>query len=477
MVLDKTQLNEENISSIFASMTRLLFDQLPVPINFVDADGRVIAINKAFLEFLNIDLEDIHQKRIADIDPTVRLPVVIKTGKAELGQRHKFKDGREVIVHRIPIFYEDKIIGGVGIILIDDLSYFYKQAIETDKLKELETIKISRAKDIYKAKYNFDHILTASELKKQCKRRAKNYSATDMTVLITGESGVGKELFAHSIHQESKRNQGPFITVNCAAIPESLLESELFGYSQGAFTGAKKTGQQGKFELANGGTIFLDEIGEMPLNTQAKILRVLQEKEVRRIGDSKNIPLDIRVIAATNAKLENAITEGKFRSDLYYRLNVLNLEIPGLRETPEDIPLLINHFTTLMFQEFGLYKKFPKKVVELLQAYEWPGNVRELKNIVERMTVNAENNEVSRSDVPKYVMAHKSVSNLNNKKDYAQDEVGSLKETLYNVEKNIILDTLKSCKYNKAKTANKLGIPRMTLYRKLKSYGIEDKNE
>lgn len=470
MLSDKMNLNEETISEVFASMTRLLFDQLPIPINFIDANGKVIIMNKAFLDFLGIKLKDIQGKPLTDIDPTVRLPIVVKTGKAELGQKHKFQDGREVIAHRIPIFYGEKIIGGAGIILIDDLSYFYKQAMEANTIKILETMKVNKAKDVFKAKYKFDDIITQSDIRIESKKRATNYSKTDFTVLITGESGVGKELFAHSIHQASNRSKGPFVSVNCAAIPDTLLESELFGYVEGAFTGAKKTGRQGKFEIANGGTILLDEISEMPLSLQAKLLRVLQEKEVRRVGDNKLIPLDVRVIAATNSKLERDIEEGKFRADLFYRINVLNLNLPPLRETKQDIPLLINHFITLMFQNFGIYKKFSEDVIEVLKMHEWPGNVRELKNIVERIAVNTEKNTVTLEDIPSYI-----VEKVNKIKFYEKSNSllqGSLKNTLGEVEKEIILDTLNVCHGNKAQTAIILGIPRMTLYRKLKSYGI-----
>ncbi|MDF2883795.1 MAG: PspF2, partial [Clostridiaceae bacterium] len=238
---------------------------------------------------------------------------------------------------------------------------------------------------MYKAKYKFEDIFTVSDCGKKCIETAKNYSKNDFSVLLTGESGVGKELFAHSIHNESNRKEGPFISVNCAAIPENLIEAELFGYEAGAFTGANKDGRIGKFELANGGTIFLDEIGDLPLSMQAKLLRVLQENEMVRIGGNHIISLDLKVIAATNCNLEEKIKEGNFREDLYYRLNVLNLNIPPLRQRKEDIPLLIDNFITKLYQKCGIYKKFSDESINVLTNYYWPGNIRELKNIVERI--------------------------------------------------------------------------------------------
>lgn len=465
-------INPNEITDIFVSMTSLLFNQLPIPINFIDADGKVIIMNQAFLDYLKIDLKDVKGKHLSEIDPSVRLPIVVKTGHAEIGQKHRFHNGRESIVHRIPLFYKDTIIGGAGIILIEDLNYLYEIAEENSLIKTLKVNKASKIADVYKTKYTFDDILTQSYLGEKSKDQAKVYATTDFPILITGESGVGKELFAHSIHSSSNRKSGPFIRVNCAAIPESLIESELFGYEKGAFTGAQSTGKIGKFELANGGTIFLDEIGDFPLGLQAKLLRVLQEKEIEKIGSNEIVQLDIRVIAATNYSLEDKVKENKFRQDLLYRLNVLNLNVPSLKDRRDDIPLLINHFITLMYQNFEIYKKFPDNIIEILKKYSWPGNVRELKNIVERIAVNANENIVKESDIPEYILEeinkNSSISNDNN----CKLKEGSLKNTLLEIEKRIIRDTLLKCNNNKAETARVLGIPRMTLYRKLKDIDL-----
>jgi len=463
-----TDISPDQITSIFGQMTSIIFDQIPIPINFLDAEGRVIVMNQAFLDFLGLELKDVEGKHLSEIDHTVRLPIIIKTGHAEIGHKHRFKDGRDVIVHRIPLFYNGVIIGGVGIILIEDLSYLHSLAMENKMIRNLEKNKPNKAADVYKSKYTFDDILTMSKAGKDLKTRAESYAKTDFPVLITGESGIGKELLAHSIHSSSSRKNGPFIRVNCAAIPETLIESELFGYEKGAFTGAQNSGKTGKFELAHGGTIFLDEIGELPINLQAKFLRVLQEKEMEKLGSNEIVNIDIRVIAATNSNLEDKIKANEFRQDLYYRLNVLNLNVPSLKERKEDIPLLVNHFITSMNQNFNIYKKFTEDIINILINYSWPGNVRELKNVVERIAVNASDEVVKKEDIPDYILQDFQKRSKCNDKITIKN--GSLKNTLAEIEKKIILDTLKECNHNQTETAQLLGIPRMTLYRKLKSF-------
>lgn len=452
------------LMNIFASMTSLLFDQLPIPINFIDKDGRVIIMNEAFLQYLNLDLDDVKGKHLSDIDPSVRLPIVVKTGVAEIGEKHRFHNGKSSLVHRIPLFHQKEVIGGVGIILIEDLNFFYELKEHQDRENRVSYQHSRKAADIYRAKYSFEHILTQSPLKKQAKESAKKYAANNLPVLITGESGVGKELFAHAIHQSSTRSHRPFIRVNCGSIPDNLMESELFGYTKGSFTGANKEGKVGKFELANGGTIFLDEVGELPVHLQPKLLRVLQEEEFERVGSNDILKLDVKVIAATNVDLGEAVGENSFREDLYYRLNVLNLHVPNLRDTPEDIPLLVNHFSTLMYQQLGSLRLFSPEVMEIFRGHHWPGNIRELKNVVERMIVNSEDDTLGRGHVPDYLLKD------HTKKNPPVQGDQSLREVLYQTEKRMILDTLEKCGGNKAKAAEKLGIPRMTLYRKLNAY-------
>ncbi|MDF2672048.1 MAG: PspF2 [Clostridiales bacterium] len=461
---------QNKVDKLLTTISPSIFNRIPLPINFIDEESKIIVMNQPFLDFIDVSIKDVVGKHISEVDPTVRLPLVLKTGVAEVGRKHKFFNGKEALVDRIPIFDNGKVVGGVGIILLDDLNNIElrNSIIHTINPKIPENIL-----QIYRAKYTFDDILSDSPLSKKCKSQAKSYAVTDLPVLITGESGVGKELYAHSLHNFSKRTNNSFVSVNCAAIPEHLIESELFGYESGSFTGASSSGKQGKFELADGGTIFLDEIGDLPLSMQAKLLRALQENQIEKIGSTKVINTNVRIIAATNCNLEEKVARKEFRSDLYYRLNVLNLYVPPLRERPQDIPLLIDHFITTFYQRYGIYKKFSQEIVGILMKYNWPGNIRELKNIVERLAVISPNDIVAKEYIPQYILeaSHRSAA-----KSYLplSSSKGSLNNILEEVEAQIILDTLKSCNHNKSQAADLLGIPRMTLYRKLKKMNLDD---
>lgn len=462
------------IDKFFNTIPSSLFNKLPLPINFVDSECRVIVMNEAFLDYLETPLTEVVGKHLAEIDNTTRLPIVLKSGIPEIGQKHVFQNGKESIVDRIPIFDGDEIIGAAGIIVLDDIeSLNNAKTIRNSIINSIKTTSRSNIKSTssnFKAKYTFDDIITQSSLIKHFKSRAHSFAATNLPVLITGESGVGKELFAHAIHNNSNRVSSSFVSINCAAIPETLIESELFGYEAGSFTGANKSGKLGKFELAQGGTIFLDEIGDLPLNMQSKLLRVLQENQIEKIGSSKSIDIDVRIIAATNYDLLKKVEEKKFRADLYYRLNVLNLNIPSLRERPEDIPLLIEHFRSSFHQKNGIYKGFSKEVISTLSNYSWPGNVRELKNIVYRLMVIATGEEVTKASIPVNILenSYKSMANSYNTSELLSEK-GSLNNILKEIELKIIEDTLNICDNNKSKAAELLGIKRMTLYRKLKN--------
>jgi len=284
-------------------------------------------------------------------------------------------------------------------------------------------------------------------------------------VLIRGESGTGKELLAHAIHNLSPRRSCPFVKVNCAAVPENLLESELFGYEEGAFTGAKKGGKPGKFEQAHGGTIFLDEIGDMPLKMQVKILRVLQEKEVERLGSTKTINVDVRVIAATNRNLERLINERKFREDLFYRLNVVNLEIPPLRERKEDIPLLADFLVKKLCKSLGIGEKnISQSTYNVLLRYKWPGNVRELENALERALNVIDSDIIQPEHLPYYI--RQSGNSL-------KDGVFNLKSIVEETEKETIKRALNADGGSSLEAAKLLGISKSTFYDKLAKYGIK----
>ena len=290
---------------------------------------------------------------------------------------------------------------------------------------------------------------------------------TNATVLILGESGTGKELVARAIHAHSPRAAENFVQVNCAAIPEELIESELFGHEKGAFTGATEK-KPGKFELADGGTIFLDEIGDMSLKTQSKVLRVLEEGEVQRVGSSKIIKVDVRVIAATNKDLKKEMKEGRFREDLYFRLNVVPLSVPPLRERKEDIPLLVNYFCERFSEENNFRRKrFSAEALELMMKYPWKGNVRELKNLVERLIILTDKEVIGPEDLPDYIYQDREVLLPDLRK------VKTLKEFREEAEKNFILYKLKMNNWNVSKTAREIDTPRSNLYKKLEQYGIK----
>ncbi len=309
-------------------------------------------------------------------------------------------------------------------------------------------------------------LIGSSDSMKELKNLIMKVSQNDATVLILGESGVGKEVIAKAIHRLSIRRKGPFIGINCAALPELLLESELFGYEDGAFTGARKGGKVGRLELAKGGTILLDEIGDLPLTMQAKLLRVLQEKEFTRLGGCQNIPLDARILAATNKDLKTMVTQGKFRADLFYRLNVLSVHVPSLRERKEDISALIGHFLHRIATE----KEIPAKIVtdealRLLLSYEWPGNIRELENTVERLVYICEGNVIRVTDLPAQIRQLGGSG-------AAEIIPGPLKEAVSRLEREMIIKALEATGNNRMKAASILGVPRATFYQKLKEYNI-----
>lgn len=323
-----------------------------------------------------------------------------------------------------------------------------------------------------KAKIAKDHeMIGTSEPIMNLKRQIEIAAPTSGWILITGENGTGKELVARSIHNLSKRQNKPFIEVNCAAIPEELIESELFGHEKGSFTGAT-TQRRGKFDQAHEGTLFLDEIGDMSLKTQAKVLRILQERKFERVGGSKTIEVDVRVIAATNKDLEEEISEGRFREDLYYRLNVIPFHVPPLRERRKDIPLLVNHFLAQFCRQEGRETKvMTDPAMECLVDYAWPGNVRELKNLIERVVIMTPDQPISRDFLPETFFDR-------NQKSKAEGQSKSLsvdtfREAKEEFEKEFLFHKLEENDWNISRTAEAVGIERSNLHRKIKTYGIE----
>ncbi len=310
-------------------------------------------------------------------------------------------------------------------------------------------------------------VIGESEKMLEVRDQAERVGPTEGWVLITGENGSGKEVLARMIHRLSLRKDAPFVCVNCAAIPEELIESELFGYEKGAFTGAEAR-KQGRFDLADGGTIFLDEIADMSLKSQSKVLRILQEQQFERVGGTRSVKVDVRVIAATNKDLEQEMREGRFREDLYYRLNVVPIHLPPLREREEDIPLFVDHFLAEFSARSRLAaKKMDPKAMAALARYPWPGNVRELKNLIERMVILSSGDTISLSDLPP------AVSGAKTEAEGGPYQFENLKEARAAFEREFIREKLKDNDFNVSRTAESIGMERTTLHRKIKSYGIE----
>lgn len=430
---------------------------------YVNKEGIIEMFSNAYADFLEINKEDAIGKHVTEVIENTRMHIVAKSGRPEIAQVQKIK-GRKMIATRIPVYANGKIVGAVGKVLFKDLDELHSLYVEINKIeKELNLYK-DEFKKLNMAKYDLDSIVSKSDIMRELKELTARAAKTNSNVLILGESGTGKELFAHAIHNNSKRKNFPFVKVNCGAIPFELLESELFGYEEGSFTGAKKGGKIGKFKAADGGTIFLDEIGDLPMNMQVKLLRVLQDKEIERIGSNYSEKIDVRVIAATNKDLEKMVSEGLFRLDLYYRLNVVSIKIPPLRERKEDIPILANYLIKKISEAENVrVDKILDETLEYLKKYDWPGNVRELENILERAINFLDRDVVIR---PQHLPSK--ITGISSYK-----EIKSLKSVLEEVEKQTIIDSLIIANGNKTLAANILDISRTSLYEKIMKYNID----
>jgi DNA-binding NtrC family response regulator len=411
-------------------------------------------INKMGVDLVITDLrmprmsgEDLLRKIIGAYP---RMPVIILTGHGTIETAVEAMRGGAVDFFTKPVD-------------LDRLSLVVRKALsDTDLYAEHERLKEEVQQ--LKARNRYDRIIGKSQKMVELMDTVSQVAPTKASVLITGESGVGKELVADAIHELSNRSKGPFIKVHCAALTASLLESELFGHEKGSFTGAVKE-KKGRFELADGGTIFLDEIGEIDAQTQVKLLRVLQERQFERVGGEKSITVDVRIVCATNRDLPKEIEKGNFREDLYYRLNVVHLDVPPLRERKDDIPLLMTSFLQQFNSENGRsIEAFSNQAKRALLGYEWPGNIRELRNCIESAVVLARTSIIEVEDLPVHIGKAQNTSSVSL-------EVGI---TLAEAEKQLIISTLASCAGNKTKAAEVLGIGRKTLHRKLQEYHIDE---
>ncbi len=458
-----------------------------------DKDGRITFANSTFCRNFHIsdptsvigltmeeimELGNTHITTIETASPTLRMYEVLKTGKAVLDwptliESYVHKDYHQVVFNDMfPTFADSEEVNGF---------------IEISRLQQQE-IRTLKKNIGLNAEYVFDDVIGNSPSIKHSIRLAKDFASNRGTVLITGESGVGKEIFAQSIHNYSSRSRGPFVALNCANFPAELIESELFGYVEGAFTGASKKGQMGKFELANGGTLFLDEIGELPYYFQSKLLRVLETWTITRVGGINEIPVDVRIIAATNRNLPEMIQAGLFRQDLYYRLQVLNLDLPPLRSRKEDIPLIAEHFLKIFAkQNSHTQKELTAEAKAELMAYDWPGNARELKNVMNRVDLLYRDEQITADTITAALFGSKAchVAATTESSQLASDEtalnptpltpeerINRCREDIDAAYIKLLREALTITHGNKKEAAALLGIARKTVYRLLEKYNL-----
>lgn len=439
-----------------------IMDNIDDVVMIIDKDTYIVYVNQAYERTFHRKSEQIIGKKLKNLEGDTTAVKVMKTGEPIVHQLEYLRSANvDSVGISFPLKYEGEIVGGVSV--FNNTAKYVELVSKLQRTKEMNRFLQEQLNDPATTQWSKEFI-TVNPHMKQVLGLAVKVARSEATVLIRGESGTGKEVMAKIIHYNSPKSEGPFIKVNCAAIPDNLLESELFGYVGGAFTGAKKEGKAGKFEMAQNGTIFLDEIGDMDINMQVKLLRVIQEKEVERIGGSKPIPLNVRIVAATNQNLEELIREGKFRQDLYYRLNVIEIKIAPLRQRKEDIPILVHH---LVKKITGEYVNVAPQVMQCFNNYDWPGNVRELQNVIEHACIMRNNNIIDIYSLPQYMQPMDASETIRR-----EESNYDLKEMTAILEKDLILEALKKFA-NKSIAIQKLGISRSSFYDKIKKYNID----
>lgn len=432
----------------------------------IDAEGRIAFLNRLSEEWFGLPPGGAKGRHVSEFYPNSGLLDVVRTGVPQFGRVQNIR-GKERLVTRLPIIKNRHLIGAFGTVVFHGLEgiekYFDSQLNLTHQHANI--LDFGNTVQRNTSVYTFPDILGISKSIADIKERAMRIALTNCTVLLSGETGTGKELFAHSIHGSSQRMKGPFVAVNCATIPLELAESELFGYEKGSFTGSNPSGKKGKFELASGGTIFLDEIGAIPLALQPKLLRVIQEKEIQPLGSCESRKVDFRLIAATNVDLFKLTKEKNFRADLYYRLTSAQITISPLRERREDVAYLMKSLLPNINQKLlGNVQSISEGALQLMQDYSWPGNVRELINVLEQSVLNAyPNEEIATSHLPAY-LSSASADRLLDEKD--------IHRVSADAERKAISEALKEAKGNKKKAAEALKISRTGLYYKLRRLNI-----
>lgn len=446
----------------------MLLDHLPGAI-VIDMEGIVLYLNDQCASYIEVDREWAVSKHISVVFPQTKMLENLHIDKPTIVFYHSFGIG--ISIH-VPIFdngervalLEYDVVQGSEILY--DLADNYTRFLDA----ELNTLR-QEISELRQTKYSIEQIIGSSNVIAELKNKIHKAAASTSTVVIFGETGTGKELVAHAIHSLSRRKNGPFVRINAASIPETLVESELFGYEPGSFTGASKEGKKGKFEMANGGTLFIDEINQMPLTVQPKLLRVLQENEIERIGGTESIPVDVRVIVTSNEDLRGMVSAKKFRGDLFYRLHVVPIVIQPLRERKEDIPELVEYYVKLYSHGTGKYiNSIDERIYSEFAQYDWPGNVRELQNILERAIIFMSGNRLSLEHI------HAGFASAQTQ---GIPELGGehpIEEARRKAEADLIRVTLKMCNGNKTQAAKLLKIPRPLLYQKMQRLGLtEDK--
>lgn len=423
----------------------------------LDKEGKITVFNKASERISGWKAKKAIGSHITSVIPKAHCHRLLNTGQAEIGEILEIGNSK-AIANRVPIIVDNKVEGVVTTFQ------------ELERLQKLEgKVRRQLAERGLVAKYTFDNILGKSDAVKNTINLAREYAWVDSTVLIYGQTGSGKEMFAHAIHNASKRKNEPFVAVNCAALPENLLESELFGYVEGAFTGARKEGKVGMFEMAHRGTLFLDEVGEMSAMLQARLLRVIEQGEVMRVGDNSIIPVDVRLIAATHRNLKKMVEQSQFREDLYYRLNVLSLKVPPLKDRGKDIILVAYRFLNEFCSRRGRPPgEFRGEAEKILLEYSWPGNLRELRNAMERLAMRPWKQEISAEDISSVLLLDELRISQGEPQSNTPEQM-SPNNWITTIEKQVIKQILEETGGNKTEAARRLGMSRTTLWRKLQS--------
>jgi len=432
----------------------------------IDMEGKIQYINKQCADYIGTDRDHALGRDVLEIFPGTKMVESLKLDKPEIVFYHHFGIGISV---EVPLFSNGVKVGLLEYDVVQDSELLYELADNYTLFLDQELKNLKRElNELRSTKYSINNIVGASESIMRMKETIIMAAKTNSTVLIYGETGTGKELVAHSIHSLSKRGKHSFVKINAASIPENLVESELFGYEGGTFTGAISKGKKGKFELADKGTLFIDEINQMPLSVQPKLLRALQENEIERIGGTESTPVDVRIIVTTNQDLRALIKSGTFREDLFYRLHVLVIKVPPLRDRLEDIPLLVKYFVDSYNKSMGKnIRHIDDRIYQVFGNYNWPGNVRQLQNMIERGVNFAKDEHLRLEDLDLYTdMKGKDADRTGLSKD-------PIKEVKNDAERKLILDALRKFGNNKTKTADYLGISRPLLYQKLSRLGIK----